>query len=258
MISERQKKARDTQDLEDKKNFHFSRRNFYPRHNHHFSTVIEKRKFNPFDYFSNNYYPSKMSPSKSQISLESYDIAEANKLQNGLSSPFLLKAISFNKFEEEKINFNFNNSLQFCQNNLPVRNEDLSTKSTSPNSFELGFVKRHNSENINRKQSSNSSLTSLNMEENKNDNKKSHFVERQGDWICTRCKNLNFSFRIVCNRCKISKSESEVLYEGHHMQNIFNLIKYNELIQNQILLAQQGAAFNINSPAFFPARNIEN
>jgi len=148
--------------------------------------------------------------------------------------------------------------LQFCQNNLPVRNEDLSTKSTSPNSFELGFVKRHNSENINRKQSSNSSLTSLNMEENKNDNKKSHFVERQGDWICTRCKNLNFSFRIVCNRCKISKSESEVLYEGHHMQNIFNLIKYNELIQNQILLAQQGAAFNINSPAFFPARNIEN
>jgi len=132
--------------------------------------------------------------------------------------------------------------------------EDLSTKSTSPNSLELSFVKRHNSENINRKQSSNSSLVSVNLEENKNDFvKKSHFVERQGDWICARCKNLNFSFRIVCNRCKISKAESEVLYEGHHMQNIFNLIKYNELIQNQMLLAQQGA-FNLHSPAFFPAK----
>jgi len=168
-------------------------------------------------------------------------------------SPFLINTINFNKFEEEKQPFQEN--LQF--NSFQSKNEELSTKSTSPNSFELSFVKRHNSENLNRKQSSNSSLTSINLEENKEFTKeftkKSHFVERQGDWICTRCKNLNFSFRIVCNRCKISKAESEVLYEGHHMHNIFNLIKYNELIQNQILLAQQGA-FNVNSPAFFPTR----
>jgi len=41
------------------------------------------------------------------------------------------------------------------------------------------------------------------------------------------------------------------------MQNIFNLFKYNELIQTQMLLAQQ-AAFNLNSPAYFPPKNIEN
>jgi len=215
-------------------------------------STLRKKKFNPFDYFSNNYFPSKLSPKKNQVSLEFYNLDKSSsKKSNRLFSPSLIKTISFNKFEEEKTNFHQDNN-QF--DSFQSKNEDLSTKSTSPNSFELGFVKRHNSECYTRKQSSNNSLTSINMEENKEFTKKSHFVERHGDWICTRCKNLNFSFRIVCNRCKISKAESEVLYEGHHMQNIFNLIKYNELIQNQILLAQQGTTFNINSPAFFPTR----
>jgi len=162
--------------------------------------------------------------------------------------------MTLNRHEEEKVNYDFQLTSKTMSSGQ-VRNEDLSTKSTSPNSVlsELSYIKRHNSEMMTRKQSSNSSLTSV--EENKSDYafKKSHFVERHGDWICTRCKNLNFSFRIVCNRCKISKAESEVLYEGYHMQNIFNLVKYNELIQNQILLAQQ-SAINIASPAFYPAK----
>ena len=31
------------------------------------------------------------------------------------------------------------------------------------------------------------------------------FAERQGDWICKLCKNLNFAFRNECNRCKVPK-----------------------------------------------------
>ena len=31
------------------------------------------------------------------------------------------------------------------------------------------------------------------------------FAERSGDWVCTSCKNLNFAFRIVCNRCQKPK-----------------------------------------------------
>lgn len=31
------------------------------------------------------------------------------------------------------------------------------------------------------------------------------FTERQGDWICKFCKNLNFAFRNECNRCKVPK-----------------------------------------------------
>lgn len=33
------------------------------------------------------------------------------------------------------------------------------------------------------------------------------FVEREGDWICKSCKNLNFSFRKMCNRCGAQKGE---------------------------------------------------
>ena len=35
------------------------------------------------------------------------------------------------------------------------------------------------------------------------------FVEREGDWICSQCKNLNFAFRSICNKCKLPKKESE-------------------------------------------------
>jgi hypothetical protein len=47
----------------------------------------------------------------------------------------------------------------------------------------------------------------------KSDSKKikKPFIEREGDWVCFQCKNLNFSFRVSCNRCQISKEENETL-----------------------------------------------
>lgn len=42
--------------------------------------------------------------------------------------------------------------------------------------------------------------------------KRPEFVEREGDWSCYRCKNINFSFRGKCNKCQLSKEESEKQY----------------------------------------------
>ena len=39
--------------------------------------------------------------------------------------------------------------------------------------------------------------------------KRKKFVERKGDWRCSKCKNINFSFRDKCNKCKITKEESQ-------------------------------------------------
>jgi len=33
--------------------------------------------------------------------------------------------------------------------------------------------------------------------------------ERDGDWACQRCKNLNFSFRNACNKCNLSHDASD-------------------------------------------------
>jgi len=35
------------------------------------------------------------------------------------------------------------------------------------------------------------------------------FTERSGDWVCSTCKNLNFAFRTICNRCHLPKVDSE-------------------------------------------------
>lgn len=40
---------------------------------------------------------------------------------------------------------------------------------------------------------------------------KKKFVERKGDWKCSKCNNINFSFRNQCNKCKISKEDSQKL-----------------------------------------------
>ena len=46
------------------------------------------------------------------------------------------------------------------------------------------------------------------------------FTERAGDWICSNCKNLNFAFRVVCNRCHLSKSESEKVINDKEKDNL--------------------------------------
>ena len=44
----------------------------------------------------------------------------------------------------------------------------------------------------------------------KNVKPKKPFEIREGDWTCSNCNNLNFSFRVKCNRCFISKEQSEL------------------------------------------------
>jgi hypothetical protein len=43
----------------------------------------------------------------------------------------------------------------------------------------------------------------------KNVKTKKPFEIREGDWTCSNCNNLNFSFRVKCNRCELAKEQSE-------------------------------------------------
>jgi hypothetical protein len=51
------------------------------------------------------------------------------------------------------------------------------------------------------------------------ENLKKQHSERVGDWVCASCNNLNFSFRKICNRCKIGRDASEQ-YAAMHMYNV--------------------------------------
>ena len=78
--------------------------------------------------------------------------------------------------------------------------------------------------------------------------KKKKFAERVGDWICTKCKNLNFSFRVICNRCELSKTENDRLYD-QYINNLPNCQNINELFNKQTNYNQNYANY-INSQCF--------
>ena len=85
-------------------------------------------------------------------------------------------------------NFNFEsrNKCNKCkQNKTPIKNKKKN------NNNDNNFHKNNNNENKTQKQ----------------------FSEREGDWICFNCKNVNFAFRKLCNRCQLSKIESESLFK---------------------------------------------
>ena len=61
------------------------------------------------------------------------------------------------------------------------------------------------------------------------------FRERTGDWICKNCRNLNFAFRVECNRCKLPKKDvmpvqksGEIINENKNkiLENNFSLNSY--------------------------------
>ena len=60
--------------------------------------------------------------------------------------------------------------------------------------------------------------------------KRINFVKREGDWICYKCKNLNFAFRNLCNKCKLPKEESEkYLFDiGNELMKLADLSIYNK------------------------------
>ena len=92
-----------------------------------------------------------------------------------------------------------------------IKNQVYIFRSRSKSRFLNHFEKTENT-NINNNKD-NHEISSLNKSDNEKSKKKKEnkvLKERKGDWICYFCKNLNFSFRDICNRCQKTKKESEI------------------------------------------------
>lgn len=57
--------------------------------------------------------------------------------------------------------------------------------------------------------------------------KKKNFEIREGDWNCFDCHNLNFSFRVKCNRCGLSKEMSDKKCEEYKMNMMRSMMNNN-------------------------------
>lgn len=62
---------------------------------------------------------------------------------------------------------------------------------------------------------------------NKEEKTKLPLEIRVGDWICLYCNNLNFSFRIKCNRCGLLRKSSSYLLKQKYNSNKYQYMSYN-------------------------------
>jgi len=104
-----------------------------------------------------------------------------------LNNNIFKRRLSFN-IGEGIIDNCFNNILNFDNNYQHAQN------SFNPMLFSYNDESQNN-DNSNLNDNSNS----------KKAGEKKPFDRRKGDWVCSECHNLNFAFRVECNRCKLPK-----------------------------------------------------
>jgi hypothetical protein len=137
-------------------------------------------------------------------------------------------------FNNQDTIYNKSHNYHSSRYNFNGSNGNSNSNSANDNCYNNNYnLKSYN--NINKCENSFNQKSLINTDIKK----KKQFIDREGDWVCMKCKNKNFSFRVLCNRCKLHKCESENMY-SQHMKNLMNLVKMNEMMQNKI--------FNENSP----------
>ena len=125
-----------------------------------------------------------------------------------------------NNFQNLNANFNNFNNQNYINNNYPnipnnnnyyqnFNNQRITLNSNSKAYIPLKY--RKNEQNIQANNNNDIKINKnklVNMNKNKQKNKK-YFKVRDGDWVCSKCNNLNFSFRSKCNRCSLPKELSQ-------------------------------------------------
>ena len=137
-------------------------------------------------YFYNNNYTSNQIFNINYINLNNYPIMDNHK-----------RKMTYN-LQSDFIGNYFNNILYQNNRMQPQPESNLIQLSNQPKLNPMLFSyneaqENYSNPNTNNKISGNSKTG------------KKHLNIRKGDWHCPKCNNLNFSFRVICNRCKLPK-----------------------------------------------------
>ena len=131
------------------------------------------------------------------------DNSNSNEVEDNNVNFFLTKEL-IEELNSSKSDIPFNSSLtknEITQNNntfFYIDRKDYLNKN-------IYFNEIFHDNNRNEKFNKYNSKNNLENKPRFNKKKKNILKEKKEDWICPLCMNLNYSFRTICNRCKIPK-----------------------------------------------------
>ena len=121
-----------------------------------------------------------------------------NNQINQLNNKIINRKLS-DSIEDYTIEDHINNILNINNLNEQIFNIQNPLSKFNPILFSYNEEQEKFIKNDINKKASNKSMS------NNFKNEKKPFDKRKGDWLCPNCHNLNFAFRIICNRCQLSK-----------------------------------------------------
>ena len=187
-------------------------------------------KQNNFHPFQNYFLPS-------LINNQNQNCQGLNSISNQLD---ILNINSETYFFNRKMKSRF-----FNKNEVEEEEKKLDFESISTNSDSFSGKSDTDNNNFNKQKhdvmeikQDNKKKKKVCIKKGKNGKFLKGFKERDGDWTCYYCKNLNFTFRNICNRCHITKDISD---KGHekYFQDVLNQINVNEEERKKIVNNQK-------------------
>ena len=180
--------------------------NFFHNNIYLNNSDVKKNMENKFDDINQNKFD------KNENSNFSFNINNYN-----LQNKFSFKEKKAQKQSEEKlcdkISENLNNNNNNYQNKYPL---SLNVNTDSNNTYSRNNILNNDNKN-NNNYNNNEFYQKINnnknaqIDKNAPNNepiKKNKFCPRPNDWVCSKCFNINFAFRVFCNRCKESRDFS--------------------------------------------------
>ena len=161
--------------------------------------------------------------SPSQKKLNKYlskDLLDELELSNPVEKKFSEKIFIAKKFQNEE-QLKENNDVQFPMRQINYCNNGMLVNQLKNSNPLLSLINQNYEflpKNFNNKNNNNYFTLSSNYN---NNIKKMNYNEYQkrkiynkikgNDWVCSFCKNLNYSFRVKCNRCNSLREVADIL-----------------------------------------------
>ena len=234
------------------------------------NTIINKGILN-LNYINNNMNSNNINTFYNKM------MNQNNYINNNQNiSPYFLNIGKNEKLESDIKNNNYQNIMQ---NNINIHNipknqgniiepKDYLTKMFGRIGWICKFCNNFNFESRNKCNRCSKNMKPKTIEEmnKKHEEKRSKkkAKERNSDWLCLNCKNLNYGFRKNCNRCLIERKEifpsifllpnqninspNKIIIITHNLCNTQSGTYYNSNIQNNNFNLFNNNNSNINRP----------